>query len=61
MEFDKIYTGNTEDDVWQQLAADVDENVLEYHALIKQGSRNITLDIDIDLGGGFEGPNPSRF
>ncbi|MDR6942512.1 hypothetical protein [Mucilaginibacter pocheonensis] len=55
MEPDKICTGNTEDEVWQQLAADINADIWEYQALIKQGAREIKLDIDIDLGGGFEG------
>jgi hypothetical protein len=55
MEFDKIYTGTTENEIWKQLDADIDEDVLEYHALIEQNGQKISLDIDIDLGGGFEG------
>ena len=50
MEPDKIYTGNTEDEVWQQLASDINADIWEYQALIKQGTRKIKLDIDIDLG-----------
>jgi hypothetical protein len=55
MNIDKTYTGTTEDEIWQQLAADINDETLDYHALIKQGSTSVYLDIDIDLGGGFEG------
>ncbi len=56
MEPQKIVTGASEDEVWQQLAPDFDEsnNVLEYQALIDLAGRKIILDIDIDPGGGFE-------
>jgi hypothetical protein len=55
MDIDKTYTGATEDQIWQQIATDINDDVLEYHAIIKQGELDIYLDIDIDLGGGFEG------
>ena len=55
MEVNKIYTGNTEDEIWQQLANDINDETLEYHALLQQGASKISFDIDIDLGGGFEG------
>lgn len=55
MDVDKTYTGTTEEQIWSQIATDIDEDILEYHAVIKQGYVNIYLDIDIDLGGGFEG------
>lgn len=55
MELDKTYRANTEEEVWQQLAADINEDTFEYHALILQDKKKVTLDIDIDLGGGFEG------
>lgn len=54
METDKIYIGDTENDVWQQLAADINEDIWDYQAIIRQGNREVKLDIDIDLGGGFE-------
>lgn len=55
METDKTYIGTTEDEIWQQIAADINDDTLEYRALIQQNDKQITLDIDIDLGGGFEG------
>lgn len=52
---DKVFTGATEDEIWQQISTDLTEDTLEYHALIEQGNQKIILNIDIDLGGGFEG------
>ena len=55
MQTEKIIAGNTEDEVWQQLNADLREKeILQYRAVINQEGRKIVLDIDIDLGGGFE-------
>jgi hypothetical protein len=54
-DIDKTYTGSTESQIWEQIANDINEDVLEYHAIIQQNSVKIYLDIDIDLGGGFEG------
>ncbi|MEO6521276.1 MAG: hypothetical protein ABIN91_06360 [Mucilaginibacter sp.] len=55
METDKTYTGATEEQIWKQIAADINDDILEYHAIIQQGQAQVYLDIDIDLGGGFEG------
>jgi len=55
MDIDKTYTGTTENEVWSQIVNDINEDTLEYHAIIQQGTVDIYLDIDIDLGGGFEG------
>ncbi len=55
MDIDKTYKAATEAELWKQVSADINEDVLEYHALLEQGGQNIVLDIDIDLGGGFEG------
>lgn len=55
MEIDKTYTGTTEEQIWKQIATDINDDVLEYHAIIQQGPVEIYLDIDIDMGGGFEG------
>lgn len=55
MEIDKTYTGSSEEEVWQQLNADISDDTLELHAIILQGNLEVYLDIDIDLGGGFEG------
>ena len=51
----KCITGNTTDDLWQQVSADLSgNNIYEYYALLVQGGRKVELVIDIDLGGGFE-------
>ncbi len=53
---EKIIKGNTEEEVWQQLTDDLNSgDILEYRALIVQAGKQVILDIDIDLGGGFEG------
>lgn len=51
-----IITGNTEEEIWQTIHAQFqkDPDPLAYNAIIKQNNRQIILDIDIDLGGGFE-------
>ena len=56
MQSPKVIKGNTEDEIWQQITADLSNQteILEYEALIDQGDKQIVLDIDIDLGGGFE-------
>lgn len=56
MDVKNIISGNTEDDIWQQVSTQFqsDPNLLSYNAIIHQGNRQIVLDIDIDLGGGFE-------
>jgi hypothetical protein len=57
MEPAKIIKGQTEDEIWQQITADLtkQDDILEYDAMIEQDGNQILLDIDIDLGGGFEG------
>lgn len=57
MEEVKHITGNSEEEVWAQINHDLAANpdTLEYRVLIHQQTREILLDIDIDLGGGFEG------
>ncbi|EHQ30313.1 hypothetical protein [Mucilaginibacter paludis] len=55
MEIDKAYIGTTEDEIWQQIATDINDDTLEYRAMIEQDDKHVMLDIDIDLGGGFEG------
>lgn len=54
---EKLITGNTTEEVWEQINADYAnlESVNDYHIAIEQAGHHITLDIDIDLGGGFEG------
>ena len=57
MEEEKVITGTNEDEVWQQIETDLNqqEGLLRYRAVIHQQNKTIHLDIDIDLGGGFEG------
>ena len=45
-----------EQQIWEQISADFDRGnqIQSYNAVIIQGSTKIVLDIDIDLGGGFE-------
>lgn len=52
----KQISGNTEDEIWEQLTKDLvaEDELLEYNVVIQQGNRQLTLNIDIDLGGGFE-------
>jgi hypothetical protein len=53
----KIITAGTEDEIWEQVAADLssEDYLLEYTALLQQDNQAVYLDIDIDPGGGFEG------
>lgn len=55
MDIDKTYIGTSESQIWEQIANDINDGTLEYHAIIKQNDDDIYLDIEIDLGGGFEG------
>lgn len=55
MNDEKIITGNDEQEVWTQVTADLaGEEVLYYNVVIRQGNRDVILNIDIDPGGGFE-------
>jgi hypothetical protein len=51
-----LIKGTTENEIWQQIAAQLAQtpDPLEYSAVIEQQGHRIILDIDIDLGGGFE-------
>jgi hypothetical protein len=48
--------GQNEDEVWQQVEAHLTQNEvpLQFGAVIQQQGKAVLLDIDIDLGGGFE-------
>lgn len=56
MQTQKIIRGNTEDELWQQVQADLvnPDIAWEYKAVLMQGDREIILSIDVDPGGGFE-------
>ena len=52
----KQFSGNTTDDIWQQVSADLSgQEIYEYNVILVQDGRKVELVIDIDLGGGFEG------
>ena len=57
METKKVISGDTEKEIWDQIEADLlsDPSLLQYQAEISQSGTTILLDIDVDLGGGFEG------
>lgn len=57
MENMRKFSGETETQIWQQITADMqnEDDLLEYTAEIDQQGQKIFFDIDIDLGGGFEG------
>lgn len=52
----KVISGDNLDEIWRQLAADIDSNglLLQYNSLIDHLNKKIFLEIDIDPGGGFE-------
>jgi hypothetical protein len=54
MEDVKIISGNTEEELWHEVEADLSEEVYNYDVLIRQGGKEVGIDLDIDLGGGFE-------
>ena len=54
---DKQYiNGRTEDEAWRQISAEflLNPDPLDYCAVINVGNRKIVLEIEIELGGGFE-------
>lgn len=53
----RTYSADTETALWQQVAADLaqPENQYEYRAELRQGGYSAHFELDIDLGGGFEG------
>jgi hypothetical protein len=57
MQEERHIYGHNEEEVWQQINEDLIQNpdLLQYRAIIHQQNKEIMLDIDIDLGGGFEG------
>lgn len=48
--------GLNEDEIWQKINAEflINPDPLQYSVMIQQGNKQVVLDIDIDLGGGFE-------
>jgi hypothetical protein len=57
METIKTFTANNEDELWQQVAHDMarHQDLLQYSAQLNLDNQPVYFDIDIDLGGGFEG------
>jgi hypothetical protein len=56
MQDNNLIKGNSEEEIWQHIAQQFLENPdpLEYVATIEHNTHRVVLDIDIDLGGGFE-------
>jgi hypothetical protein len=50
------FSAPTEDALWQQVSTDLGQqpDLFEYRAQLLQGGYELELNIDIDLGGGFE-------
>ncbi|WP_201984022.1 hypothetical protein [Hymenobacter rubidus] len=57
----RTFTGNTEAEIWQQVAADMAQRGewFEYEAVLQQGGYEVYVAVDIDLGGGFESGSES--
>ncbi|MBK0401671.1 hypothetical protein I5M27_01660 [Adhaeribacter sp. BT258] len=57
MENLRQFSGENEAEIWQQIATDMQQQgeILTYSAQVKQQNYEVYFDIDIDLGGGFEG------
>ncbi|TGD83238.1 hypothetical protein [Hymenobacter wooponensis] len=53
----RSFSADSEDALWQQVAADMarEANLFEYTADLHQEGYTVRLELDIDLGGGFEG------
>ncbi|GGH74064.1 hypothetical protein HNQ91_003787 [Filimonas zeae] len=56
MKTEKLITGESIDEVCAKIKADLtaEELLTDYHVTIHQEDKSIQLDMDIDLGGGFE-------
>ncbi len=57
MEQRKVITGNSVEELWEQINTDFANLVAlnDYHVILQHGDKKITLDIDIHLGGELEG------
>ncbi|AMM50443.1 hypothetical protein TH61_03540 [Rufibacter sp. DG15C] len=55
------FSGTSEEELWRQLTIDLarDKNLTSYSAQLMLNDTEVFLDIDIDLGGGFEGGSSS--
>lgn len=56
MKTQHIITGHADDKVWKEIGLDLtkDENQFEYDIVIDKNHHKVSLDIEIDMGGGFE-------
>jgi hypothetical protein len=56
MDKNNVIKGASEEGIWQHINSQflLNPDPLEYTAVIEQGNHRIILNIDIDLGGGFE-------
>lgn len=61
MDTTRTFSADTEAGLWQQVAADMASQgeLFEYEAVLHHGGYQVQLDIDIDLGGGFESGSES--
>jgi len=56
MEHNNLLSEEAEEAIWKKISADLNESdPLDYQVFIDYKGRQISLNIDIDLGGGFEG------
>lgn len=57
MENEKVFKSYSADQAWAKITEDFEANseILEYAVRIDEAGCSITISIDIDLGGGFEG------
>jgi len=56
MEGKILISGDTEEEIWKKISEDLEKDEpLDYQIYIAYKGRQISLSIDIDLGGGFEG------
>ena len=53
----RTFSADSETDLWRQVATDMarQPDLLEYSAELQQNGFRIRFELDIDLGGGFEG------
>lgn len=52
----KIFSGDTEEEIWQKLRKDITgkQDLTQYRVILDLQNNKTILDIDIDPGGGFE-------
>jgi hypothetical protein len=56
MKTQHIITGHADDKVWKEIGLDLskEENQFEYDIIIDKNHHQVSLDIEIDMGGGFD-------